>query len=198
VMIKPTIPKPKCVLLDANIIIETHNLGVWGVLVDTLELVVSSIVAREEALFYVNGELPQAINLERLISEGKIAEIQATAEQIYSMIGYFDRNFIEGLHEGETEALALVKANSVGEALYCTGDAIAIQALAMLGHSETGISLESLLKQFGLQKQLDKQFTAKFFRTNIEFGRENRITGRGLRSKAIAQTKRKTTRSSKS
>jgi len=186
VMTKPK-SKPKCVLLDANIIIEAYSQGVWEVLVDKVDLVVSSIVAREEALFFVRGELPQAINLRKLISEGKVTEIAATAQQMISMNGYFDRNFIEGLHEGEAEALALVKAGGIGEALYCTGDANAIQALAMLGHSEIGISMESLLKQAGLQKQLDIQFTEKFFRTNIGIGKENRITGRGLRGNVVIQ-----------
>ncbi|MEN6440521.1 MAG: hypothetical protein ABFD97_18260 [Syntrophobacter sp.] len=195
-MTKPK-SKPKCVLLDANIIIEAYSQGVWEVLVDKLELVVSSIVAREEALFFVRGELPQAINLRKLISEGRVTEIAATSELMISINGYFDRNFIEGLHEGEAEALALVRAGSIGEALYCTGDAIAIQALAMLGHFEIGISMESLLKQAGLQKQLDIQFTEKFFRTNIGIGKENRITGRGLRGNVVIQAEKNEPRSSK-
>ena len=152
----------------------------------------------EETQFYVKGELPRAINLQKLVSEGRIAEIEATAEQISSLMEDFDRNFIEGLHEGEAEALALVKAGNVGEALYCTGDAIAIQALAMLGHSESGISMESLLKQFGLQKRLAGQFTEKFFRSHLEIGRENRVTGQGLRHSVVTKTKKKTYQSSKS
>ena len=35
----------KCVLLDANIIIESHKVGVWEKLIDRVEIVVSSIVA---------------------------------------------------------------------------------------------------------------------------------------------------------
>jgi hypothetical protein len=42
----------KCVLFDANIIIEAYQLGVWEKLIDRMEIIVSSIVAHSEALFY--------------------------------------------------------------------------------------------------------------------------------------------------
>ena len=46
----------KCVLLDANIIIESHKVGVWKKLIDRVEIVVSSIVAHKESLFYSEKE----------------------------------------------------------------------------------------------------------------------------------------------
>lgn len=42
----------KCVLLDANIVIESHKVGVWEKLVDKVEIVVSSIVAHKESMNY--------------------------------------------------------------------------------------------------------------------------------------------------
>ena len=179
-MKKTTALKPKCVLLDACIIIEAHGMGLWEALIEKAEIVVSSIVARDEALFYVKRQFTEAIDLQRLISEGKITEVAATASQLADLLALFDRSFIDGLDPGEAEALALITENAVGGAHYCTGDIPAIQALAMLGYSERGISMEKLLKQSGLQRHLRTQFTDRFFREKLEEGKENRITGRGL------------------
>lgn len=44
-----------------------------------------------------------------------------------------------------------------------------------------GISMEKLLIKAGLQKQLDKQFTENYFKEILELGRQNLITGQGLR-----------------
>jgi hypothetical protein len=60
---------PKCVLLDANIIIEAYKMGVWEKLIEKVEIIVSSIVAHDEALFYSKkeGGVPEPINLKNVI-----------------------------------------------------------------------------------------------------------------------------------
>ncbi len=95
---------PKCVLLDANIIIEAYKMGVWEKLIEKVEIIVSSIVAHDEALFYSKkeGGVPEPINLKNLIEEGKIKEISASQEVIAEFLNKFDRVFVEGLHLGES------------------------------------------------------------------------------------------------
>lgn len=174
---------PKSVLFDANVIIEAYKLGIWEKLLDKITGLVPSIVARDEALFFQKekGKVPEAIDLIRVIKTAKIKEVSATSAEMKSLHSIFDTVFIQGLDYGELEALALIKANKVEGAGFCTGDAVAIRALAMIGHSELGISMETLLKKTGLQKTLDRQFTEKFFRENLILGQTNRITRQGLR-----------------
>jgi len=152
-------------------------------LIDRMEISVSSIVAHDEALFYSTAEkrIPEPINLKRLITDGKIKEFSASREEIAVFLNKFDRVFVEGLHAGEAESLALIMLERLKDTLYCSGDATAIKALAMIGHSSDGISFEKLLKKAGLQKKLRKQFKDKFFRENIAIGSENLITGKGLK-----------------
>ena len=178
---------PKSVLLDANVIIEAYKLGIWEKLLDRINALVPSTVAHDEALFFRRGKIPQPIDLMRLIRIGKINELSTTVAELGSLQSVFDRVFVQGLDSGELEALALIKADRVGTALYCTGDAAAIRALAMIGHSGFGISMEMLLKETGLQKYLNNQFTEKFFKEKIAEGQENLITGRGLREKKSLQ-----------
>ncbi len=85
----------KCVLLDANVIIEAHEVGIWKKLIDKVEIVVSSIVAHKESLFYseLEGGIPEPINLKRLIQDGKIKEISARPEEMADFLNYFDRVF---------------------------------------------------------------------------------------------------------
>ena len=175
----------KCVLLDSNIVIEAYRLGIWEKLIERVEISVSSIVAHTESLFYVRkeGRIPDAINLKNLITEGKIKEFTASSEDLSELYGHFDRVFIEGIHEGEAECLALILKQRIKGTLFCSGDAAAIQALAMLGHAEDGTSFESLLKKEGLQQNLRRQFTEKFFKGNLKQGSQKRITHTGLRKK---------------
>jgi len=172
----------KCVLLDANIIIESHKVGVWEKLIDRVEIVVSSIVAYKESHFYSeeDGGIPEPINLKRLIQNGKIKEISATPEEMAGFSNYFDRVFVFGLDDGEIESLALIKSGKLKNTLFCSSDGPAIQALAMIGHSNAGISMETLLKKTGLQKGLEYQFCDEFFKKHITKGSENFIQGVGI------------------
>ena len=129
-------------------------------------------MAHKESLFYSEeeGGIPEPINLKWLIQDGKIKEISARPEEMADFSNYFDRVFLFGLDEGEVESLALIKSDKLKDTLLCSSDGPAIQALAMIGHSNAGTSMETLLKKTGLQKNLDYQFGDEFFNKHITKG----------------------------
>ncbi len=174
--------KPKFVLLDADVVIEAYKIGVWSDLIDSVEIAIPSIVARDEALRYSKemGRIPYEIDLVRLIHEGRICELSASASEINELRSRFDRVFIEGLHDGETEALALIYSGKASGYKFCSGDKVAIQGLAMIGHSSSGISMQNLFNYVGLTKQLSHQFTESYFKKWLEVGKERLITEDGL------------------
>ena len=176
------ITRQKCVLLDADVVIEAHELNIWQKLTELLQVIVPSTVAHDEALFFspAGRDSRKDIALQTLVEGGSITELSATYEDLVSISNMFDRVFIETLHPGETEALALLKANKAGVACFCTGDRHAIQALAMIGLSGRGISLEALLVSIGMRRRLKRQFAEAFFRRNLRAGQQKRITGEGL------------------
>lgn len=98
-------------LLDAMIIIEAHRRGVWASLVQRIRLVVPSIVV-QEAQFYVDLETEQsvAINLQSAITAGQLEVVSATPAQIADIRNKLDDLFLQTIHGGETEALALLFA----------------------------------------------------------------------------------------
>ncbi|GAH54792.1 unnamed protein product [marine sediment metagenome] len=176
------ITKRKCVLLDADVVIEAHRISIWQRFVDRLQLIIPSTVIHDEALFFspMGGGPPVDISLKAALQGGQVIELSATYEELVSLYNIFDRVFIEALHPGETEALALMKANKVEGTFFCTGDGHAIQALAMIGMSTYGISLEALLISIGLKRKLKIQFNETYFKHNLRSGQQNRITRQGL------------------
>ena len=178
-----SIKRSKCVILDAMIIITAHELGVWAHMIERLDIVVPSIIVRDEALFYTRKEcgIPEDINLRKLITQGKIREIAASVEEIADLQNIFDSIFLSGLHEGESEALAILKSDRVTEAFFCTSDIKAIQALAMIDKSDRGLSFERMLGEVGMRKPLPVHYTDGFFKNILSNGKTNRILGRGMK-----------------
>ena len=106
-------------------------------------------------------------------------------EDLFKFNQIFAPWFIQTLHPGETEALALICAGKSGDAYFCTSDAPAIRALAMIHCSEKGISFEELLETCCLPKSLQIQYTSCFFNTNLKQGSNNLVTGDGYASRDI-------------
>jgi hypothetical protein len=175
--------KLKCVLLDASIIIEAYKIGVWEPLIQKAQIFVPSIVANVEALFYqkdING-IPEEINLRKLIVSKRIFELSADALDIAALDDVFDRVFVENIHAGEREALALLYSRKTGDAVFCTSDSAPIRAMVILGLTEKAISFEEVLSQIGHTKKLLKQFTEEWFQKQLELGKQNLISGEGLK-----------------
>jgi hypothetical protein len=171
-------------VLDAVVVIKAHELGIWELLVERAQVLVPATVVRDEAFYFDTepGEKRYAIKLKDLIDSGKIIEEAASVAELKNLHDIFDSITLEGLDPGETEALAIVKSGRLGEVFFCTSDKAAIRALALMGCSEHGISFEELLKRYGLQKTLDPQYTQDFFNYHLSKGKQDRITGVGLKS----------------
>jgi len=171
------------VLLDAVIIIEAHSIGVWDRLLEEIRGLVGATVANDEAFYFDTKKTKkrEAIRLRPYIESGRIKEVNATIEDLQSLHETLSSATLHGLDPGELEALAVLHGGAIEEVVFCTADGAAIRALALLGHSESGISFESLLKEVGLQKALEDHYSEKFFRYHLERGKQDRITGTGLR-----------------
>jgi hypothetical protein len=165
------------------IVIEAHRLGIWHDLMSKVQVVLPATVVRDEAFYFETkaGRKPHAIDLGESIKTGRITQEAAALEELQELFAIFDNLTLGGLHPGELEALALLRAEKLGDALFCTSDAAAIRALALMGHHESGISLERMLQRLGLQTSLESQYTEDYFRHNLTKGKQDRITRTGLR-----------------
>ncbi len=182
-----SIKNSTCVLLDAMIVIEAYAVDVWDPLLEEVSIMVPATVINNEAFYFDSKKTNRrgAIRLRQYVESGKISEVNATIEDLQSLNEVLSFATLQGLHEGELEALAALHGGTARGAFFCTAEGAAIRALALLGHSESGISFEILLREVGLQKALEDHYSDKFFQYHLERGKQDRITGTGLKKSSF-------------
>ena len=173
--------RSKQLLLDASVIITAHELDVWSALLREANVAVTSTIAHDEALFFDReiGSVPAPINIAALIKQGVIPELSASVSDIERVRAVFDEGLNMALHDGEVEAIAILYADESDGLLFCTSDKVAIQVLAMLGLSDSGVSFEKVFKASGLSKPLPHEYCAEYFDRYIAEGKTARIQGEG-------------------
>lgn len=103
--------KPQCVLLDANVVIKAHELGVWLQLTERYELILPGTVIRDEARYFKTARrVRKPIRLQELLAKGEIAELSASAEELASVYAIFASWFLETLDPGEANGVGLAQS----------------------------------------------------------------------------------------
>ena len=174
--------KPRLVLLDSDVVITLHEIGVWANILSRYEVWMTETMVKHEVLYYRDSSGEKiSIDLMEHISCKNLYMHSVSAEQIARVLEYFDSEMCSCLHSGEIEALAVMDIKRKKEGLFfCTGDAKAVEALVLMGLREKGVSLEQLLSGAGLTKKIPLHFSEKRFRQLIDKASANRIQGLGL------------------
>ncbi len=185
------ITKPLCVLCDANVIIKSHQIGMWHAVLSQCRIVTGDVVAHTESLYYKVRSTKKIIDLEPYISDGQLTVLSASAVDIASLLSRFPRDILFGLHEGERELLALINAGKTGDCRFCSSDGIAIEAMSFLGAQ--GVSFEKLLEHAGCarsqietwlgRRALDYGCSEEFFIKHVTEGKFRLIDQTGKRGK---------------
>jgi hypothetical protein len=162
--------KPLLIILDANVIIDAHRENYWNALVNGHRIHLPTIVVKDEAQYFDTGNGKRSINLAPLMSQGLITEITATPEEDFYLQTLVKPSFLPSFDPGEREALALLKGPRCKNFFFCTGDALAIKGLGILGLSTQGASVEKLLEIIGIKKPLKKHFTEEWFQKHLITG----------------------------
>jgi hypothetical protein len=171
-------------LLDANIIIELHRLGVWHQILVQCQVFTTDCIAHNESLYYSAKNTNIPIDLGKNIDDGSLTIIEATIEDIASLEDIYDADFLQSLHDGEKEALAVIATGKHRDSLFCTADGPAIKALVMLNKGQIGISLEDLLTKNGFTKQVSTirpWCTKRWYGLRATEGAHNLVNHEGLR-----------------
>jgi len=174
--------KPRLLLLDANAVFAAYEVGAWEVLCSAYQVVVPSVVVRQEAQFYIDPatRLRQEIDLPAERDAGKLDEFEGTAAQLAAVLTRFTQSFRAGLDAGEIEALAYLLHEDTTDLVFVTADATAVIAVAMLGLSEHAMCLADVLDRCGYRKRLPYRHGPEFFKRYLEEGRQRFVTGDGL------------------
>jgi hypothetical protein len=173
--------KPKLLLLDSDVVITCHEVGVWQDLKAKYDVHVTSIVATVEAMRYKRGNQWIDISLEQEEKSGGITIVQATAPEMAEVTNLFTNSFAQGMDDGETEGLAVIKKGKLADCRFCTGDTNAIQAVGMLALGGQSISLEDVLSLAGIKipspHKLPPHLTERSREAHVRTGAARRISG---------------------
>jgi len=169
-------------LLDADVIIDLLDLGIFDTLVKNAEIFASETVAGEVKSYNQGLNNIQIDFKATYVATGKVATRSVPVcliEAIRSTLPGLRR---ESIDLGELESLAVLQNETA--LTFCSCDAAAIRALPFMGCSERGISTEQMLKLSGLSAQgLKERHTEKYFRNNLEIGKELKVQSFGTGNK---------------
>ena len=152
--------KSELIILDANVIINAFLLGYWKILISRYKIYVPATVLHDEVFYFDGHQGKEPIKLMVFLEQGLIHELEASLEDYAYLQSLVKPTFFPSIDPGEKEALALLNH-------FCTGDALEIKLLGVLGLSDTGISTEYLLNQAGTKKALPRHFSEEFFRRQL-------------------------------
>ena len=171
----------KLIILDANVIIIAHKFGFWKQLVSYYKIHIPATIIGESKYFEDSFGQKININLLNELKNNSIIKIEASVNEMQLLYKNFKTNFIESIDDGEKEALAILYSNRQTDLFFCTGDMRAICALAIIGLSENGISLEKVLGKAGINnKNIAKHFSEQAFKNHL---------GRGFQEKDLHKKK---------
>jgi hypothetical protein len=172
-------PKFQFLLLDAGVIIYAYKIGIWDLLVEKCTITVSMTIV-EEVRYWEDGHGTQhPIDLRAMIENGQIKLVEVPLAIAEAFRNKFDPTYFDRMDPGETELLVyLVQSND--RWLITTGDQFCYKALAQLGHAESGISLEEILRAVGLSRNVERQYTEEFRKKCTREGQQDNIWGMGL------------------
>jgi hypothetical protein len=174
--------KLRFLLLDANVVIELFEFGLWQTLLERCEVLLARTVAEREAQFFVDQQDQRCeIDLAADIAAERVSIVDVAAADLKRFFDRFDPLYLERLDPGEAESLAyLVRSSEPCQ--ICSSDAIVFRVLAQLSLLERGLSLEEVLQQVGLGRKLAYQFSKKFRESWTKRGQQESVQRIGLRS----------------
>ena len=172
--------KFRFLLLDANVVIELFELGLWQDVLDKCDVLLSRTVAETEAQFYFDDEGQQAIDLSDDVAAKRVTIVDVELSALKQFCHRFDSIYFDALDPGEAESLAYLESSS-DPCLICSSDGIVFRTLAQLARSEQGLSLEEVLAKTGLGRDLPQQFTKSVRERWTKQGGQERIRGIGLK-----------------
>lgn len=169
----------RLLLLDANVVIELHRLGLWSQVIDRCDVMLTGGVVAESKYFEI-GAVQHRVDLQTDIAQRRITYIAPELSTIHAFRSRFQPSFLERLDAGEAESLAcLVEVDS--NCMISSADKIVWRTLGALRCGEQGISLEEILGRIGLTKQMPPQFSRSYREEWTRKGFQEGLQGEALK-----------------
>ena len=136
----------KLLLLDADVVIDLHTLGLFDRISKGYEIHITKTVL-DEALYFKSDGTRTKINIRdrvTVIENVAVAHLQTVRKEA--------KEARLGIDPGEMEAIACLIQEDEG-LIFCTCDQAAIKLLAFMNLEERSVSIEKALRTTGYQKK---------------------------------------------
>lgn len=164
----------KLLLLDADVVIDLHTIGVFDRISKGFEIHVTKTVL-DEALYFKSGGTKTKIDI-----RDHVTVIQDVAVELLETVRKEAKQARLGIDPGEMEAIACLMQEGEG-LLFCTCDQAAIKLLSFMNIEGRAVSFEKTLRATGYQKKnLYPRHWEKTFQQCIRDGKALRILLRKL------------------
>ena len=144
-------------LLDADVIIDLHELGIWESLIKKYNVYVASTVINVEALYFEDKKTKgdADINLREYVNNGLIHEVSATAEEQKRVNDFLKDNELHYIapDPGELEAIAIINERKIEDLIFCTRDVLAQKIMIHMDFADQLTALETVLKKQGFMRK---------------------------------------------
>lgn len=153
--------KLQLLLLDANVVITLHELGLWNMILDLCDIHLAGSIIEDEVLYYRDAQGDeQPIDLQVDIAAGRLTRFDVDVSDVRAFKSRFRPGYFESLHPGESESLTYL-VNCKEELSICSGDKIVYRVLGSLYLSDRGISLEEVLQRIGHAHAVEDQYSKR-------------------------------------
>lgn len=150
---------PARILFDANAIIELHQFGLWNHVIHSCSAAITPIIRSETRFFRDEKGDRTVIDLTENIASGNLQEIDVSAEVFHSLSKVLKKTFLEGIDEGEREAIAFIYHNRNKSLFrFCSADLLAMKCLGVLGLSHQTMSMEELFEKLRIKTPLSHHY----------------------------------------
>ncbi|MBU2234101.1 MAG: type II toxin-antitoxin system VapC family toxin [Proteobacteria bacterium] len=159
----------KLLLLDADVVIDLHTLGLFDRIIKGYEIHVTKTVL-DEASYFKSGGARTKIDI-----RDRVTIIENVAVEHLQTVRNEAKEARLGIDPGELEAIACLIQEGEG-LIFCTCDQAAIKLLSFMNFEKRSVSTEKALRTTGYQKKnLYPRHWEKTFTQCIREGKALRI-----------------------
>lgn len=159
------------VILDANVVIDAHRLGVWKALVTQYKITVTNTIAAEVQFYEGEDGTRYDIDLFKCEEEGIIEIIESEVGEIESVAKKLNPEYAKKVDPGELGAIALIHSGRLGDEFrFCTADGVAIKVMSALGIGSFAVPACKLLEAIGYKKPLPWRYGEEYFKAKLADG----------------------------
>lgn len=172
--------RSRLILLDANVVIQLFQLGIWEQITARCEVVLAQTVI-DEVQFYDTDAGREYVDWEHWKAACSMKIESVPPADIQAYCSKFGPGYYEKLDPGEAEALTLLSRDR--DSKICSADKIVWRVLGNTNATDRGISLEEVLTMSGLTKPLPQRFTKTFREKWCREGSIEGFMGQGDRTR---------------